>query len=123
MIKKISSLKKEITSIFLHTQNIIISSYFNKAFHNIYNLEDVENYRKKLYNFKNYLGSTEGYTYFNDYYVNKMVDLEEKYNLLENGINDTSLYLISKKESKILKFFRYIRKIFIHEKKRELDTF
>lgn len=122
MIKKINSLKKDITSTFLHTQNIIISSYFNKAFHRINNLEDVENYRRKLYNFKDYLGSTEGYTYFNNYYVDKMVDLEDKYNLLENGINDNSLYLIKRKESKILKFFRYIRKIFIQEEKRERDN-
>ena len=43
--------------------------------------------RRKLYDFKNYLGSTEGYTFFNDYYVNKMIDLENKYNLLENGIS------------------------------------
>lgn len=121
MLKKINSLKKDITSTFLHTQNIIISSYFDKAFHNIKNLEDVENYRRKLYNFKDYLGSTEGYTYFNDYYVDKMVDLEDKYNLLENSINNDSLYLIKSKESKILKFFRFIRKFFIQKEKRERD--
>ena len=121
MIKRINYLKKEITSTFIKAQNLIISSYFDKAFYNINNLEDVENYRRKLYNFKDYLGSTEGYTYFNDYYVNKMIDLEDKYNLLENGITDNSLYLIQKKESKIMKFFRYIKSIFIQEKKRERD--
>ena len=121
MIKKINSLKKDITSTFIKTQNLIISSYFDKAFNNITDLEGVENYRRKLYNFKDYLGSTEGYTYFNDYYVDKMVDLEDKYNLLENGISDNSLYLIKRKESKILEFFRYIRKFFVQDKKREKD--
>ena len=122
MIKKINALKKNITSTFIKTQNLIISSYFDKAFNNITDLEDVENYRRKLYNFKDYLGSTEGYTYFNDYYVDKMVDLEDKYNLLENGISDNSLYLVKRKESKILDFFRRIRKIFVQEKKGERDV-
>lgn len=121
MIKKINSLKKNITYTFIKTQNLIISSYFDKAFYNINDLEDVENYRRKLYNFKDYLGSTEGYTYFNNYYVDKMVDLEDKYNLLENNISDNSLCLIKRKESKILEFFKYIRRIFIKEKKRERD--
>ena len=116
MIKKINSLKKNITSTFIKTQNLIISSYFDKAFYNISDLESLENYRRKLYNFKDYLGSTEGYTYFNDYYVDKMVDLEDKYNLLENGVINNSLYLIKKKESKILAFFKYIRRIFVKDK-------
>ena len=113
MINKVNSLKKNITSTFIKTQNLIISSYFDKAFYNIKTLEDIENYRKKLYNFKDYLGSTEGYTYFNNYYVNKMVDLENKYNLLENSTIDNSLYLIKNKDSIVLKLIRYIRKIFV----------
>jgi len=110
---EINSLKNDITSIFIKTQNLIISSYFDKAFYQIHDLEGVETYRRKLYNFKDYLGSTEGYTYFNDYYVNKMIDLEDKYNLLENGINTNSVYLVKKKKSKILAFFKYIRSIFV----------
>ena len=82
MINKINFFKKQITSIFMKTQNLIISSYFDKTFYLINDLEEVENYRRKLYNFKDYLGSTEGYTYFNEYYVNKMVELEDKYTLL-----------------------------------------
>ena len=122
-INKISNfLKKEITSTFIKTQNIIISSYFDKAFYSINDLESVENYRRKLYNFKDYLGSTEGYTYFNDYYVNKMMDLEDKYNLLENGISNNSSYLIKKKKSKILEFFKHIRSIFIKNQLEEKNT-
>lgn len=115
MTKKVDSLKKSITSTFIKTQNLIITSYFDKAFYNISDLEKVENYRRKLYEFKNYLGVIEGYTYFNNYYVNKMVDLEDKYNLLENGINNNSndnLYLEKKKKSKIITIMKYIRSIF-----------
>lgn len=122
MIKKINLLKKNITSTFIKTQNLIFSSYFDKAFSTINDLEGVENYRRKLYKFKDYLGCTEGYDYFNDYYVNKMMDLEDKYNLLENGISDTSLYLIKKKKSKIIEFFRYIRSIFIKKQLAEKEN-
>ncbi|MCI8617088.1 MAG: hypothetical protein HFJ60_02375 [Clostridia bacterium] len=112
MINKINSLKSSISSTFIKTQNLIISSYFDKAFYSINDLESLEDYRRKLYNFKNYLGSVDGYTYFNDYYVDKMMDLEDKYNLLENGVSDNSLYLINKKESKIVKIFKFIRNLF-----------
>ena len=104
MLKKIDELKSEIMLTFMRTQNLIISSYFDKAFENISNLEEVENYRRKLYTFKDYLGCTEGYTFFNDYYVNKMEQLENKYNALE------------KKESKIISFFKALKKLIFGEK-------
>ena len=119
LIDKINSLKGDISSTFIKAQNLIISSYFDKAFYSITNLEELENYRRKLYNFKDYLGYSEGYNYFNDYYVNRMMNLEDKYNLLENGITDSSLYLVKQKTSKILAFFRYIRKIIFRNKLEE----
>ena len=76
-------------------------------------MEDVENYRRKLYNFKDYLGSTDGYTFFNDYYVSKMVDLEHKYNLLEKGIAESSLSILPEKTSKLAKIINFIKKFFI----------
>ena len=113
MINKIGSLKNSITTTFIKTQNLIVSSYFDKAFLSVTDLEGVENYRRKLYSFKDYLASTDNYTFFNDYYVNKMVDLEDKYNLLENSPVDSSMYLVKRKNSKILSFFRYIRSLFV----------
>lgn len=122
MIEKIDSFKKEITSIFIKTQNLIISSYFDKAFYSVNDLESVENYRRKLYNFKDYLGATEGYTYFNDYYVNKMMDLEDKYNLLENCSSNGSLYLLPKKQSKILALIKYIKNILVKNKLKQTSN-
>ena len=116
MLKKIDELKSEIMLTFMRTQNLIISSYFDKAFENISNLEDVENYRRKLYTFKDYLGCTEGYTFFNDYYVNKMEQLENKYNALENGNVENAIKLITKKESKIISFFKALKKLIFGEK-------
>ena len=76
-------------------------------------MEEVENYRKKLYSFKDYLGSTEGYTFFNDYYVNKMEQLEEKYNALENGEVQNAIKIIAKKENKIFAIFKAIKKLIL----------
>ena len=115
-LKKIDELKSEIMLTFMRTQNLIISSYFDKAFENISNLEEVENYRRKLYTFKDYLGCTEGYTFFNDYYVNKMEQLENKYNALENGNVENAIKLITKKESKIISFFKALKKLIFGEK-------
>lgn len=95
----------------MRTQNLIISSYFDAAFDRIVTLEDVENYRRKLYSFKDYLGYTEGYTFFNDYYVAKMEALEAKYNALENGEVETAIKIISKKENLWVRLINKIKKI------------
>ena len=114
MLKKIDELKSEISLTFMRTQNLIISSYFNNTFNFISNLEEVENYRRKLYSFKDYLGSMEGYSFFNDYYVDKMMQLEEKYNALERCENipiERAIKVISKKENMFRRFITAIKKL------------
>ena len=121
MLKKIDELKNEISLTFMRTQNLIISSYFDKAFDSISNLEEVENFRKKLYSFKDYLGCMEGYTFFNEYYVKKMEQLENKYNALENGEIETAIRVISKKENKLISLFKAIKRLFFKNSTKE-DT-
>lgn len=123
MLKKIEELKHEISLIFMRTQNLIISSYFDKAFKEITNLEEVENYRRKLYTFKDYLGAMEGYTFFNDYYVRKMEKLEEKYNAIESGEFKPTLQLIPKKQSKFALIIKAIKKLIFGEAKENEDSF
>lgn len=123
MLKKIEELKNEISLTFMRTQNLIISSYFDKSFKEITNLEEVENYRRKLYNFKDYLGSMEGYTFFNDYYVSQMEKLEEKYNAIEKGEFKPSIQLIPKKESKFALIIKAIKKLIFGESKENEDIF
>ena len=115
MVQKIDELKEEIKLTFLRTQNLIVSSYFNNSFSLISNLEELENYRKKLYNIKDLLGYTEGYTFFNDFYVEKMSQLEHKYNVLENGGIETAINIKTKKENKIVALFKAIRKLLLGE--------
>ena len=71
---------------FLESQNLIITSYFDTAFERITNLEEVENYRRSLYNYKDLVGYVDGIDTFNEYYIKTMNKLENKYNELEKGI-------------------------------------
>lgn len=119
MLEKIDELKSEISLTFMRTQNLIISSYFDKSFDTISTLEDVENYRRKLYTFKDYLGCMEGYTFFNDYYVNKMMELEKKYNSIENGEVETAIKIINKKENVFIAIFKAIKKLILGENSKE----
>ena len=122
MLQKIDELKSEITLTFLRTQNLIISSYFDNTFDKITNLEEVENYRRKLYKFKDYIGITDGYTFFNDYYSNKMEQLEEKYNALENGEVITALKVVTKKENKLISLLKAIKKLIFGSSKENVYT-
>ena len=117
IIKKIDKNKEKIALTFLRTQNLIISSYFDAEFNKIFNLDKLENYRNKLTKFKDYIGTAEGYTFYNDYYINKMEDLEEKYNILENGGLETAIYKIESKENKFLKFLHTIKNFFLKKTK------
>lgn len=128
MLQKINELKNEISLIFMRTQNLIISSYFDNTFNYISNLEEVENYRRKLYSFKDYLGSMDGYSFFNDYYVNKMMQLEEKYNAIERGEEvpiERALKVISRKENMFRRIISAIRKLIFgparYEQKKDND--
>lgn len=123
MIKKIDELKNEITLTFMRTQNLIISSYFDNSFNNISDLDGIEEYRKKLYSFRDYLGFTEGYTFFNDYYVSKMMELENRYNQIENGEIELSLKPISKDENVFIKLIKIIKKIIFGTTSQEEDTY
>lgn len=124
MIKKIDELKNEITLTFMRTQNLIISSYFDSAFNQIVDLEGVEKYRQKLYTFKDLVGFTEGYTFFNDYYVSKMEELEHRYNLLENGEFkiETALKVITKKENVFIRILKTLKKFIFGTNRREENT-
>lgn len=81
---KIGMYKNQIKNIFFETQNLIFTSYFNRALNNVYSSQEIEDFRKKLYHYKDLLGTIENYTFFNDYYINMMAKLDEKYEALDN---------------------------------------
>ena len=110
--QKIDELKSEITIIFLQTQNMIISSYFDNEFNRISNLEQVENYRRKLYNFRSYIGITDNYTFFDEYYAKKIEELEKLYLSIENGtFKNPSIPTVIKK-NKFIELLKNIKNYF-----------
>lgn len=120
--KLIFAKKNAITSTFFKTQNLIIESCFVSEFNNIRNLADVKEYKNKLYNFKNVMGSNQDYTFYNEFYRKIMESLETKkeqierfgeINLLETPEN--SLVLVDNTKhalSFISTFFGKVKKLF-----------
>lgn len=107
---KIEICKKNITNSYIKTQNLILCSYFDKAFASINTFEELENYRRKLYNYKQFIGITDGYNFFNNYYIDKMNLLERKYDYLEK-YGENVLPIISKTK-KSLTLFSKIKAMF-----------
>ena len=127
--KLIASKKDSITSIFFKTQNLIIESCFISEFNNIRNLEDVKEYKNKLYNFKNIMGSNENYTFYNEFYRKIMESLEKKKEQIEQfgEINlfetpENSLVLVDNTNralSFVSTFFVKVKKLFGFNKSRD----
>lgn len=80
--KKIYNYKKLITKTFIETQNLIFTSYFNNSLNKIYSTQDIEEFRSKLYHYRDLLGITENYSYFNTFYIDMMMKLDEKYEFI-----------------------------------------
>ena len=88
---KIDLIKEKISHLYIKTQNLIIKSFFDTEFTKITELEELENFRRKLYKYSDIIGSTDGYEFFDNYYIEMMNKLEHKCNILENGGTETAL--------------------------------
>lgn len=84
--KKINNYRTKINNLFIDTQNLIISSYFDKAFSVLTTKEEIDCYRKKLYNYKDLIGTTEDYFFYSNYYIKKMSELERLYDMIDSGV-------------------------------------
>ena len=98
--------KTNIQKTFLSTQNIIIKAFFDEKIKQVSNVNHVEQYRKYLYSFINLIGTTPSYTFFNDYYINKMATLDQMY---EGYNGNTSLTVV--KKSKLSMILQAIRNL------------
>lgn len=79
----INKTKSEIKSLFFKTQNLIMLKCFKTEFNNIRNIEDIKEFTSKLYNYKNIIGFSDGYTFYNEFYRNMMNVVEEKKSYIE----------------------------------------
>ena len=105
LMKKSNQIKENIRRGFLLTQNRIFTSFFDNLFNSLYSSRSMENFRNALYTYRNFIGVTDDYTFFNDYYINKMAELENKY----NNVPNTPLALVPIKKETLFQLI--IRKI------------
>ena len=106
LLNKADKIKKVIKNEFLSTQNKIFTSFFDKRFNLVVNTsKSIEAFRKALYTYRKFIGVSDDYTFFNEYYINKMSELDNKF----NNNNNKSLALIPIKETLLA---RAIRKIY-----------
>ena len=96
LIRKVTKLKKSINKTFLVTQNRIFTSFFDNLFDSLYTPKSINNFRKALYSYRKLIGVTDDYTFYNEYYINKMTELEDKCN---NYIPNKQLALVPIKNS------------------------
>ena len=89
--RSIEHQKQDIKRLFFNIQNFIIRNCFACEYNSINTMEDLSDFKKKLYNFKNIIGTSDGYTFYNDFYRDLMNALEnKKEELLKYG--EISLY-------------------------------
>ena len=105
---RIKKYKEKIRKTFISTQNLIITSFFDKETNNLLSITRIEEYRKYLYSFQNLIGTVDGYTFFNDYYIKRMNELDMRYEAIANN---KALTLV--KRSKLSIFFNSIRHLFL----------
>lgn len=106
--QKIELQKQKIKKLFLDTQKLILTSYFDNAINLVYAPKAIENYRNKLYLFKNLIGYTQGDNFYNEYYIDKMMELERKYEF--DPLENTSLVVV--KQSLISRVIQKLKLLF-----------
>lgn len=125
---KIDDYKKIILEKTLESQNKILVECFNKELSYVKTLEDAKDFQYRLYNFKHVLINSNGYNFFNEFYIDMMNKLEEKKEYILKYGNITALdsvtYELANVESKTFgfQFFKTLFdkiKLLIEEKVRQ----
>ena len=114
--KSIENKKKEIFNLFLKTQNKIMTDCFNFEFRTIRNMAELINFKSRIYEYKNIIATTTGYTFYNDFYNYTMTKFEQKQKYFEQhgfillgDVKETALALIEPEHSHLA----FIKKFFI----------
>ena len=75
--------KKKITNMFLEIQDCIMNNCFNVEMNMAKSVEELQAFKDKLYRFKDIIGFTAEYKNFNDFYIRKMKEFEQKKEYIE----------------------------------------
>ena len=121
LYKKVKLLKEQLRTTYFETQELIIKSYFSNEFKSLLTSVDIDKFRKKLYNFQELIGTTNNYTFFNNYYIDMMKKLDTKFDILSCDSTSKSTYLIDKKENLFIRFINYLKKIFCNKNTEYID--
>ena len=116
LYNKIGNLKAQIRDTYFSCQELIIKSFFDSIFKSLINSEEIDSFRKRLYSFQELIGTTDNYYFFNNYYIEMMEKLDKKFdNITDPFVSTTNTYLVERKESKLLKLFRYIKHVLLRK--------
>lgn len=111
----IASQKRDIASLFFKIQNYIIKNCFCIEFSNITNNALLYSFKKQLYSFKDLIGYTDNYTFYNDFYCDMINAIETKKKQIANSvtaeIKPTALVVIDKKRPSLVMMIKLINKI------------
>ena len=114
--------KLKIKDLFFEIQNYIISNCFTCTYNAIKTMDDLRELKLKLYDFKNIIGTYDGYTFYNSFYCSLMNACENKKEELEK-YGEISLFkqecmsltLVDKSKERfrfVQTFIRKIKKLF-----------
>ena len=127
----IDQCKDKIANLFIETQDFIIELCFETEFNEIRTMEDLKYFKSRIYNFKDIIGYTADYDFYNKYYIKKMEEFEAKKEYIkEHGVIkktpiSENLNLVEVKPSKVSIFKRILMKLGIlvdmNERKADLD--
>lgn len=81
--EKIELLKNSVKNLTLETQELILKSCSYSDLELIRDNQDVKNFKNRLYKFQNYLIVSEGYSFYNEFYVQMMEELDKKRELIK----------------------------------------
>lgn len=81
--QEIEKSKNSIADLFLKIQNYIIEKGFDQEFEQVKNMDDLLKFKKRLYKFKDVIGYTVDYNFYNEFYIQTMSEFEKKKEYIE----------------------------------------
>ncbi len=115
----INHYKSLIKKTFFDTQNLILTSYFNARAKEVRTTNEIEEFRKRLYSYSILIGTAEDYTFFNDYYLSKMLEIDRKY---EEITNKDKNYLTVVNKSKLSIIINSFKNLFARKNSEYQDV-